>query len=192
MTVVRCLKDGADDNGLATRAIRLLGAFLQKHASLQARAVQQGAIPAITQAIRQHPAIDMNCSGYSALIAILEGSSGLEQVGDDVKDQDIPPGMAGYVALMARSGAPEVVTTGMRIFPACELLQEKGCKLLGILCKDGDDNRVSSGYRYPKYDDNVCSKLVLSQEQKEVVVRRGLRVDYMFSKNCSKSNDDNP
>lgn len=164
MTIQRCLQDGVKELGLVLRALRLIKAFLELHLSLHPRAIQQGLVPALVAAMRAHTDVDVAVTCSASLAALLQGAA--EAAGTEASEE------AGGSAVdsAAKSGAPEVVSNAMRTFPACEMLQEHGCRSFGFMCQTSEDNKVSAGYKKGKKQE---SNIMLRSQARRLVARYG-------------------
>lgn len=171
MTVQRCLQDGVEELGLVIRALKLIKAFLELHLSLHIRAIQQGVIPAVIAAMRKHPDIDVSVLGAASLVTLLQGSTSTEVEEGGVEAGAEAAGTeGGCIAVVAKTGGPEVISNSMKLFPGCELLQEHGCRCFGLMCQTNDDNKVAAGYKKGR---KMESNIMLRSQARRLVSRHG-------------------
>eukprot|EP00928_Gymnodinium_smaydae_P012734 TRINITY_DN14639_c0_g1_i1.p1 TRINITY_DN14639_c0_g1~~TRINITY_DN14639_c0_g1_i1.p1 ORF type:complete len:897 (+),score=238.36 TRINITY_DN14639_c0_g1_i1:252-2942(+) len=196
-TVIRTLRDGAEEESLVARALLLLRTFLVVHPSLHGRAMKQGCVTAIVLAMKQHDSnVDILVNAYWALSCVLKEFGKLSETGisagnnaeagvtSAAEGPTTPGRLPGRgdedggnatssddpVALVTKDGGLEVVVGGMRRFPACESLQERGCRCLALLAKGSGINKVSADYRRGK---KVESNVVLRGQARRLIARHG-------------------
>lgn len=170
MTVLGCLRDGVDENALVVRALRLLSGFAEQHLSLHERAIDQGAVQAVIAAMRRHSEVDVLTTGAAVLASFLSsGCRGADGLSSSNVEIEVRSAGGDVVTAVSRSGGIEVITFSMRRFYACELLQQRCCRCLGLLARGSEANRVS-GYRRGKHAE---SSVMLRSQARRLVSRHG-------------------
>lgn len=176
ITVLRCLQYGTSEQGLTTRSLRLLKAFLEEHMSLHDRALQQGVVQTVVDVMKSQPEVDILTSGVAVLGAVLQGSAKRGGLGSEA--QLLCGGGAAassapedLVTNISKCGGVPAIVDGMQRFPACEGLQEGGCCCLALLTTGGaDDNKVSPDYEKGRHAE---SSVMLRGQSRRLIVRQG-------------------
>ncbi|CAE7346828.1 aarA [Symbiodinium sp. CCMP2592] len=176
ITVLRCLQYGTSEQGLTTRSLRLLKAFLEEHMSLHDRALQQGVVQTVVDVMKSQPEVDILTSGVAVLGAVLQGSAKRGGLGSEAQalcggGTAVASAPEDLVTNISKCGGVPAIVDGMQRFPACEGLQERGCCCLALLTTGGaDDNKVSPDYEKGRHAE---SSVMLRGQSRRLIVRQG-------------------
>ncbi|CAK9113815.1 unnamed protein product [Durusdinium trenchii] len=148
ITVLKCLQGG--EQPLVLRSLRLLKAFLEAHVVLHDRALQQGLIESVVDVMRQQAEVDVLTLGVACLSAVLRGAAQRGMLGPEALNfcgrSEVPPlAQEDLVTSISKSGGVPAILDGMRRFPACEGLVEKGCLCVVLLTSGTEDNKADAG-----------------------------------------------
>ncbi|CAK9024761.1 Hypothetical protein (Fragment) [Durusdinium trenchii] len=173
ITVLKCLQGG--EQPLVLRSLRLLKAFLEAHVVLHDRALQQGLIESVVDVMRQQAEVDVLTLGVACLSAVLRGAAQRGMLGPEALNfcgrSEVPPlAQEDLVTSISKSGGVPAILDGMRRFPACEGLVEKGCLCVVLLTSGTEDNKVSADYAQGQHQE---SSVLLRSQSRRLVARLG-------------------